>query len=140
MAYSAGGQGLDGRPYSGVLSEISGELLSEVARCSLMGSFNDSRLVGGKIKEVIELASGKGFHSPNNEFLVDGALAFAYTVNLASRYLHSFSQLSQVPEFTVAEFEDSCLDYHKRSLRDRCLYSRNIFAICQDNVSVGCIR
>lgn len=42
-----------------------------------------------EIKQVIKLAIREGFHRPGNEFLIDAALAFPYTVNLAYRDSHS---------------------------------------------------
>jgi len=45
----------------------------------------------GKIKKVIEIMVGKSLHGSDNEYLVNVAFAFAYTVNLAYRYIHSFS-------------------------------------------------
>lgn len=43
----------------------------------------------GEIEQVIELMRGKGSYCPDNELLVDVALALPYTVNLAYRYSHS---------------------------------------------------
>lgn len=37
----------------------------------------------GKIKEVIKFVSGEGFYRPNDEFLIDVALALPHPVDLA---------------------------------------------------------
>ncbi len=43
----------------------------------------DSWQIRGKIKQVIKLVIGKGSYCPDNEFLIDVALAFPHPVNLA---------------------------------------------------------
>jgi len=51
--------------------------------------FVDSWQLRGKIKRVIKSVTGKGFYCPDNEFLIDVALAFPYPVNLAYQYTHN---------------------------------------------------
>ncbi|GAG22548.1 unnamed protein product [marine sediment metagenome] len=49
----------------------------------------DSWQLRGKIKKVIKFVSREGFYCPDEEFLIDIALAFSHPVNLTHRYFHS---------------------------------------------------
>ena len=46
-------------------------------------SGGDSWRLRGEIKQVIKSVIGKGFYRPDNEFLIDVALACSHSVNLA---------------------------------------------------------
>ena len=60
----------------------------------------------GKIKKVVELMVGEGFHSSDDEFLVNVAFAFAHTVDLTDRDSHRHRKLGQVAVVTLAELKD----------------------------------
>ncbi len=48
---------------------------------------------------------GEGFHSSDDEFLVNPALAFTHAVNLTDRDSHRHSKLCQVVVVTLAELK-----------------------------------
>ena len=95
----------------------------------------DSWQCRGKVKQVIKLVIGEGFHCSNDEFLVDSALAFPYPVDLAYRYSHSGGQFREVLVVSVAELKDSCFYYHGDTPKsDLWQYNSNKYANCQDVV------
>jgi hypothetical protein len=49
---------------------------------------------------------GEGFHSSDDEFLVNLAFAFTHTVNLTDRDSHRHRKLGQVAVVTLAELKN----------------------------------
>jgi hypothetical protein len=80
----------------------------------------DSWQFRGKVKQVIKLVIGEGFHCSNDEFLIDLALAFTHTVDLAYRYSHSCGQFREVFVVPVAELKDPCFHYHGNTPKVTC--------------------
>ena len=77
----------------------------------------DSWQLRDKIEQVIKLVARKGSYRPNNEFLIDVALAFPHTVNLAYRYFHSLCQVREVLVAIITELKNPCLYYHDTTSR-----------------------